>query len=159
VARPRKIMGPVLTTVTALAEARTLAGDLDRQAAEFRAQFSDEPYPAGAVARFLERAFAAPETVLVVARDPSGARLGVCLTGPLADPLLGTAMPTVLVLYVAPTWRHRGIAGSLIREARAALAARGLATLSARVGHNDDALISMGERWGFVRHWELMLRE
>jgi hypothetical protein len=31
--------------------------------------------------------------------------------------------------------------------------------LSARAGHNDDALISMGERWGFVRQWEMMVRE
>ena len=26
----------------------------------------------------------------------------------------------------------------------------------AAFGHNDDALISMGERWGLVRTWELM---
>ena len=28
-----------------------------------------------------------------------------------------------------------------------------------RAGHNDDALISMGERWGFLRAWELFVRE
>ena len=31
--------------------------------------------------------------------------------------------------------------------------------LWARAAHNDDALISMGERWGFVRAWELMSAE
>jgi hypothetical protein len=39
------------------------------------------------------------------------------------------------------------------------LAERGMRVLAARAGHNDDALISMGERWGFVRAWELMLFE
>ena len=51
--------------------------------------------------------------------------------------------------------------GPLVRSSYRAeqLAARGVRGISARVGHNDDALISMGERWGFVRHWELLLRE
>jgi GNAT superfamily N-acetyltransferase len=65
----------------------------------------------------------------------------------------------VLVLYVEPDARHRGVARALVEEATRLLAARGLRRLAARAGHNDDALISMGERWGFVRQWELMLRE
>ena len=46
-----------------------------------------------------------------------------------------------------------------MQEARRLLGQRGLRTLAARAGHNDDALISMGERWGFVRAWELLLYE
>lgn len=152
-------MIPTLRTVTDPAEALALAPELDRYAAEFQTQFSDEPYPLGSAARFVEQQLDRPESLLLQARDEAGATLGLCLIGPLLDPLMGTALPTVLVLYVSPTWRHRGMARSLIKAASETLADRGVTGLSARVGHNDDALISMGERWGFVRHWELLLRE
>ena len=152
-------MSPTLRTVTDPAEALAFAGDLDRYAAEFQVQFSDEPYPMGAAARFLEERFEDPATLLLEARDPEQGTLGLCLIGPLVDPLMATATPTVLVLYVVPTWRHRGIARALIKAASGVLGERGVRGLSARVGHNDDALISMGERWGFVRHWEVLLRE
>ena len=39
------------------------------------------------------------------------------------------------------------------------LAMRGIRKLGAICGHNDDALISMGERWGFTRRWEILLRD
>ena len=152
-------MGPTLRTVTDLAEALALAPALDAHAAEFEVQFSDEPFPVGATARFLETHFEAPETLLLEAQDDAGGTLGLCLLGPLVDPLKGTAVPTVLVLYVAQTWRHRGVARALIRAASEEFVRRGVRGLSARVGHNDDALISMGERWGFVRHWEVLLRD
>ena len=106
----------------------------------------------------LEQQLDRPETLLLQARD-GDETLGLCLIGPLVDPLMGTATPTVLVLHVAPSWRHRGLARALVQAASDTLKERGVAGLSARVGHNDDALISMGERWGFVRHWELLLRE
>jgi hypothetical protein len=51
------------------------------------------------------------------------------------------------------------VARALVHETARLLAARGAGTLAARAGHNDDALISMGERWGFVRSWELLARE
>ena len=152
-------MSPTIRTVTELAEALALAPTLDAHAAEFEVQFSDVPFPAGATARFLEASFAAPETLLLEARDEAGATLGLCLLGPLVDPLKGTAVPTVLVLQVASTWRHRGLARALMQAAAEEFAQRGVKGISARVGHNDDALISMGERWGFIRHWELLLRE
>jgi hypothetical protein len=47
----------------------------------------------------------------------------------------------------------------LIQRALQILSDRGCPELAARVGHNDDALISMGERWGFTRLWEFILRE
>lgn len=149
-----------LRTLESLEQALELAPALDRHAAEFWTQFSDEAWPAGACERFLRRAFEAPETLVLVAQDAARAEpWGVCVTGPFVDPLRGHTTPMVLVLHVDPSLRHRGVAHELIEEATRVLATRGLRRLSARVGHNDDALISMGERWGFVRAWEWMLRE
>jgi hypothetical protein len=59
-------------------------------------------------------------------------------------------------------WRGGGGGGeqrALVERCRALLASRGHKRLAARALHNDDALISMGERWGFVRAWEWMLYE
>lgn len=149
-----------LRHVESLEAALPLAPTLDRYAAEFWREFSDQPWPAGASERFLRRSFAAPETVLVVASDASRAEpWAVCLTGPLQDPLRGDSTPTVLVLHVDPSLRRRGVAHELIEEVTRKLAARGHERLAARVAHNDDALISMGERWGFVRAWEWIVRE
>lgn len=141
-------------------EALRLAPALDERAAEFMAQFSDAPYAAGAAARFLEQHFDDPATLLVVAESaPGGPWAGLCLVGPFRDPLLASSLPMILVLHVEPAWRHRGVARLLLERASGELAARGIRGLAARVGHNDDALISMGERWGFVRTFELMERE
>ncbi len=152
--------------VTSLEEALSLAPALDACAEEFAAQFSDDPYPQGASQRFLEAHFEHPATVLVKAEvAPGGAGgagapwTGLCLTGPWSDPLLGSHVPLILVLHVQSAWRHRGLGRGLLEEAARLLAERGQAGLSARVGHNDDALISMGERWGFVRNFESMQRD
>ena len=147
-----------LRPVTDLEEALGHAAALDSHAEEFQRQFSDEPFPRGACERFLRRALAAPQTCLIVA-EQGGKVWGRCLVGPFVDPLLGDALPMVLVLYVDPALRHRGVATALVREAERVLVARGEQRLAARAGHNDDALISMGERWGFVRSWELMIKE
>ena len=149
-----------LRPITTLEEALTFAGHLDACAAEFMAQFSDEPFPRGASERCLRAHFADPQTVLVVAEgEPRRTPYAICLAGPLADPLLGDALPLVLVLHVDSALRHRGVAGELVSEVERILAARGERRLAARAAHNDDALISMGERWGFVRAWELMIKE
>ena len=148
-----------LTPVTSLEEALALAPRLDDCAAASLAEFSDDPFPAGATERFLRRHFDADETVLVVARVSNGDPVGLCLVGPFEDPLTAVRVPMVLTLHVATAWRHRGVARSLVSEAQSQLVGRGQTKLAARAGHNDDALISMGERWGFVRLWELMLLE
>jgi GNAT superfamily N-acetyltransferase len=143
-----------------LEEALTLAPRLDRSAAERAREFQDDPVSEGIVRDFLHERFGAPETLLVVAEsEPGRADLGLCLIGPFIDPLLPSRVPMVLVLYVEPNARHRGLARALVEEATRLLGERGFDKLAARAGHNDDALISMGERWGFVRSWELMLRE
>jgi GNAT superfamily N-acetyltransferase len=146
-----------LRPIASLAAARAHCARLDAAAAEFHAQFSDQPYPKGSAERFLARHFEAPETVLMAAFVPGGdVPVGLCLVGPSEDPLSGERLPVVLVLHVDPNLRHRGIATALVAQARQVLLRRGLDRLAARAGHNDDALISMGERWGFVRAWEWM---
>jgi GNAT superfamily N-acetyltransferase len=149
-----------LRQVTSLEEALRLAPRLDAAAAGFHAQVSDEPFPDGAAARLLAERFDAPETVLVGAFPPGRpAALGLCLAAPFEDPLTLARAPMIVVLQVEPDARHRGVARALVEEVQAVLAGRGLRVLAARATHNDDALISMGERWGFVRAWELMLFE
>lgn len=157
---PYAVRVVVIRQVELLSEALTLAPALDRGLAERAREFQDEPLPAGLARAFLGTHFDAPETVLVAAGSAAGASdLGLCLTAPFRDLVLGTSVPLIRVLSVAPAHRHRGVARALVDAVTRVLAARGIAKLAAQVGHNDDALISMGERWGFVRHWELMLRD
>jgi len=109
--------------------------------------------------RYLER-LGPRESVLVVAEPREVSRpLALAASAPLEDPLTGEMRALVVLLYTDPSIRQRGVARALIGELRRALAARGVQELWARAAHNDDALISMGERWGFVRSWELMSAE
>lgn len=151
-----------IETVNEREAALALAPYLERCAAASEADWRDDDLPDSVARRFLERRFDDERCVLVVARPDAEAGgsdpLGVCLTGPFEDPLTAEAVPFVVVLHVAPSVRHQGLARALTREARKQLAARGERTLAARASHNDDAFISMGERWGFVRAWELMIR-
>ena len=139
-------------------EALALAPELEHLAREAAEEFRDDPLPEGAVRRLLERWFEAPECAVAVARA-GDRRLGVAVSAPLEDPLSAERVPLVVLLHVERDARHRGLARRLVDALGSELATRGLATLAARAAHNDDALISMGERWGFVRHWELLLRE
>lgn len=144
--------------VTKRAEALSLAPTLERFAAEAMAEFRDDALPPAVARRLLERHFDHSTTLLLVAESAEGLH-GVCLTAPFEDPLTGEILPMIVILRVGPELRRRGVARSLVADALELLAARGHGRVAARAGHNDDALISMGERWGFVRHWELLLRE
>ena len=153
-------MTPNLRLVTERREADALAPALDAYAAQALAEFRDTPLPEGVCRRFFERHFADAESLLVIAESARGAAdMGVCLTGPFEDPLTGERMPSVLILYVSPGMRHRGLGRALMDETLRTLAERGHHKICGRAGHNDDALISMGERWGFVRLWDLLVRE
>lgn len=147
-----------LHTVRERHEALGLAPDLEPLAREATEEFRDDPLPEGVVRRLFERSFEAPECVVVLARA-GDRRLGVVVTAPLEDPLSGERVALVVLLHVDRDHRHRGLARRLVEAAASELSGRGLTSLAARAGHNDDALISMGERWGFTRLWELMLRE
>ena len=120
--------------------------------------YSEEAVPPGAGERFLAERFGRPESLLLIAEGDAGP-LALAITGPFEDPVTGESVPILIALYVDASVRHRGIARALVREVRRLLAERGYATLTARAGHNDDAIISMGERWGMVRTWEMMAVE
>lgn len=119
----------------------------------------DEPQP-GLLRAFFERSFDDPECLLVLAREPGEPRVwGAAVCGAFVDPLSAQRVPMLLGLWVDPSLRHRGVARGLQEEARRILAARGLRDFATRAAYNDDALVSMGERWGYLRHWEFMLGE
>jgi ribosomal protein S18 acetylase RimI-like enzyme len=149
-----------LRTIRELGEALSLAERLDELGAEQTSEFREEPYPVGSARAFLEAELAAPETLFLVAESAAGrADLGLLLVGPLQEPLTRERIPLLLLLHVSSEVRHRGLARELVAEAWAQLSARGATRFAGRVGHNDDALISMGERWGFTRRWEWIERE
>lgn len=144
-----------ITRVDSLEQALEHAASLDLAASASLAEIGHEPIAEGATAKFLERAFDEDETVLMVATE-GGREVGSSLTGAWTEPLSGERIAGVLALYVHPDVRHQGIARALITATRDALLERGVERLGARVEHNDDARISMGERWGWTRAWEWM---
>ena len=156
-------MEPVIQIVTDATETHALLPRLEAVAAELMGEFRDEPLPEGAVGRLLQRKGQEPQTLLLRADagpgGPTPEPLGLLLTAPFEDPLTGERVPLIVLLHVRSDLRHRGIARRLVEKALQTLAERGIDRMAARAGHNDDALISMGERWGFVRSWEFMLRE
>jgi GNAT superfamily N-acetyltransferase len=148
-----------LRTVSGREEARALLPLLEQALRETSLAWGERP-TAGLAERYLERTLRRREAQLVVAEDMEAGRpVGVAGSAPFEDPLSGEVRAMLVLLYVEPPLRQRGVARALVRELRAALAERGIGNLLARAGHNDDALISMGERWGFVRTWELMSSE
>ncbi len=142
------------------AEARSLVPKLDAYIRSALADIRDGEPPPGGGEALLARAFAGPEGVVLSARDPKGGEcVGICITTALQDPLTGDDLPALVLLWVDPRWRRRGLARALGERAREELAGRGFQRLAARVESGDDALIAMGERWGFVRVLEWMVRE
>ncbi len=153
-------MDVTLKILEAPDDALELAGAIDHYACEITAEFRDEPPEEGVGVRLVKRHFRAPECVFLTAHEKErGERIGMCVTVPMEDPLVGDRVPVVVVLYAQPEYRHRGLASHMVRAVRAELLTRGQTVLAARAGHNDDALISMGERWGFVRTVEIMVHE
>jgi GNAT superfamily N-acetyltransferase len=148
-----------IRTAESRKEALERAVELERWAGEIAPEFLGGPLAPGSVARMVDRHFDAPETVVVSAHAPDGECLGMLVTAPLEDPLTSRRYPLIVLLHVEPRFRHRGVAGKLVAGAIEHLGRRGVPRIAARAAHNDDALISMAERWGFVRHFELMLRE
>jgi len=135
-------------------------GLLDQALAESAAALGEERSATLSARRMLQRVAGRPETLVVAAQgELKSAPVALCATVPLEDPLGGHALPLIALLWVEPSLRQRGVARALVHETARLLAARGAGVLAARAGHNDDALISMGERWGFVRSWELLTRE
>ena len=156
--------GPTMEVTLRFLETRddalTLSSDIDHYAREATAEFRDELVADGIGVRLVRDHFDSPHCVFLTATEArSEERIGLCVTVPFVDPLVGDSMAMVVVLSVHPDFRHRGLAGRMISALHEELGSRGVHTLAARAGHNDDALISMGERWGFVRLYEVMVHE
>jgi len=141
-----------IRVIETLEEALERASRLEEIASAFREELGEEPLASGAVEEFLRARFEEPETLLLTAGDG----VGLCLTGAWSEPLSGERYAAVLALHVDPAMRHRGVARALVAQAVGMLRERGIMHLGARVEHNDDARISMGERWGWTRAWEWM---
>jgi len=148
-----------LSTAETMDEALVIAEAIEKYALEISLDYRDSEPPAGIGRRLIERHFKSPETVIALARTERSDPVGMCVTVPFEDPLFADTLPFVAVLFVDSGFRHRGLAGHLVASVQATLAERGIKSLAGRAGHNDDALISMGERWGFVRQWEWMVRD
>ena len=143
-----------LRPIESVDEARDLLPLLERGLRETSLGYLEDLVE-GTAGRLLQRHFGRPETLFLVAESEGDVR-AVAATAPYEDPLTAATAPMLVLLWVDPPIRHRGVARALVRETRRILAARGFDALLARVDHNDDALISMGERWGMVRTWEVM---
>jgi hypothetical protein len=104
-----------------LDEALGLASAVEAYAAQATAEFRDGPLPEGTCRRFLQRRFSDPETLVLVAETrPGRADLGVCVTGPFEDPLIGSRLPMILMLSAskasqAPSPARATAAGWFIR--------------------------------------------
>lgn len=143
-----------LRTVATRAEAHGIQALLEQAVREVMGDADRNPLDVAR--RYLDR-LGAREALLVVAEPREVDRpLALAASAPFEDPLTGEVGAVIVLLYTDPSIRQRGVARALIQELRRALAARGVNELWARAAHNDDALISMGERWGFVRAWEMM---
>ena len=147
-----------LRTVADRAEADELLSLVEKGARATGVAHLERPVAEGVGAHYLDHHFAASESVLVVGESADGP-LAIAATAPLIDPLTGDAVPLIVILWVDPSIRHRGVARALVFEVKRRLKERGHDVVTARAAHNDDALISMGERWGLVRSWELMSSE
>lgn len=147
-----------LRTIDDSAEMNTLVPLVTRAVGDSSASFLDETPSEATVSSLLQRHLARPEGLLLVAEtEGSSTPSALVWTAPFEDPLNTEALPMILALWVDPDLRHRGLARGIVAEARRLLAARGFPELAGRVSYNDDSLISMGERWGFVRRWELVV--
>lgn len=138
-----------------------LIADLDRYVSQLTAEWTDRIPGEGLGVALLGRVVESTAGLLLTAHssegdDLPGTRLGYCVVVPLKDPLTGMETPFIAALEVDRSYRHRGLARSMVDAVTAEMKRRGHPELAARAGHNDDALISMGERWGFVRAHDVM---
>lgn len=145
-----------LRTIATRAEARGTQALLEQAV---RAQLGPEAR-AEELARRFQDGLGPREALLVVAEPKEVERpLALAASLPETEPLTGAVRARLVLLYTDPSIRLRGVARALVGELRRGLTARGVTELVAQAAHNDDAVISMGERWGFVRTLELLSAE
>lgn len=145
-----------LRTIATRAEARGTQALLEQAV---RAQLGPEARAEELARRCLD-GLGPREALLVVAEPREVERpLALAASLPETEPLTGAVRARLVLLYTDPSIRLRGVARALVGELRRELAARGVTELVAQAAHNDDAVISMGERWGFVRTLEMLSAE
>ncbi len=124
-----------------------------------------ENYPEDEVEEAAARAFvreslAGKGSICLAGYDTGERKLaGVLFAGPYRHSFLAHRDAVIYWLYVWPEYRNLGLASQLLDRAESALAARGVGWLRAHAAHNDDRIISMGERRGYVREIEVMVKE
>jgi GNAT superfamily N-acetyltransferase len=109
--------------------------------------------------RFVREALGGRDALLLLARGPGPVDLGVLFAAASVNPFLGTSVPFVYALFVRPENRRAGVAAALLARAEQVYRTRGYGDLAAEVPYQDDALISMGERRGYVREREWMTKD
>jgi ribosomal protein S18 acetylase RimI-like enzyme len=83
---------------------------------------------------------------------PAGyAEASILWTIPDRDPLLGGEGAVLRVLHTKGTYRQRGFATGLLRQAEQLLTARGVAGLRVDVPYGDDAITGVFERREYMR--------
>lgn len=118
------------------------------------------PESAPSARRFLLRSLGQNETVFLLCREEKTEKFaGLLFIARREDPFLAASSPFVYLLFTHPDFRRLGLAASLLAEGEKILKDRGLARLAAPATHNDDAIISMGERRGYLREREFMVKE
>jgi len=89
-------------------------------------------------------ALAAPDVVFAVARDGDGAAVGCGAV------VIGPDYGELKRMYVAPSWRGRGVARALLAFLEAQAAARGCARLTLETGVRQPEALAFYRREGFV---------
>lgn len=109
---------------------------------------------------FMQSSLGHPSTVLLIARDAKSEQFaGVMFVAARKDPFIGKEDPYIYLLYTVREFRRLGLAATLIDKGEEILRRRGQKSLSAPAGHNDDAIISLGERRGYLREIEFMSKQ
>jgi GNAT superfamily N-acetyltransferase len=98
----------------------------------------------------VEAAFGDPALLCLLAEE-EGSAAGFLLALPWSDPFLGKKGSEMRLCFVRPHSRRQGVAASLVARAERILAARGVASISLLLPTQDDPLVSIAERHGYVR--------
>jgi len=118
------------------------------------------PESGSSARNFLVKSLGQKESVYLLGREEkTGKFAGFLFIARREDSFLATSSPFAYLLFTHPDFRRLGLAASLLVEGEKVLKERGLTKLIAPATHNDDAIISMGERRGYLREREYMVKE
>lgn len=90
------------------------------------------------------------ENVLIVAESPEGENIGHIWLGEVRDTYTGARRGYIYDLFVAPTWRGKGLGRALLSEAERRCRERGLKELGLTVSVTNKAARRLYESAGFT---------